>query len=591
MFQMYYTAGVLLLLFLMLAKEFFKPAVVIFAALLLLVIGNVISIDEAFIGFANKGMITVAFLFIVSAALQASGLFQNAIRRLLGNTKTGKRARYIRLLFPVAGFSAFLNNTPIVASLIPIIKNWTKRNGLSSSKFLIPLSYAAILGGTCTLIGTSTNLIIHGMLLDKGLPGLSFFEITQIGLPVTLITLVFLALMGDTLLPDRKEVVTQLGESTREFVVEMKVGSEYPHTGKTIEQANLRHLQGLFLFQVSREGQVIAPVAPHEKIQKGDRLFFTGIPETIYELQKTPGLLSIKDSEFDIKNVDSDSLRTYEAVVSNTSPLIGQTVRDSQFRDRYNGVILAIHRSGSRVNKKVGDIVFKPTDTLFILAKKGFDEKWYHSKDFSLVSSSVEVYSKPQWKGNLALILLLLMVGVAALNILPIILAAGITAILMIFLGIVNTSDAKKAVSWDVLLYIASSFGIAKALENSGLAEVMANGLVQALHQFGPIGIIAGLFFATTMFTWVVTNNAVAAIMFPVTLSIASMMHLDPRPFLLTLAVAASASFATPIGYQTNLMVYGPGGYRFKDFLKIGVPVSLLVGVIAVTTIYFLYFN
>ena len=591
MFQLYYTIAVVGLMCIALVKEWVKPVMLAFTALLLLVVGKVITIDEAFAGFSNKGMITVGFLFVVSAALQASGLFENVVTRILGDRKTGTKARYVRLMFPVAGLSAFLNNTPIVASLIPIIKNWAKRNNLAASKFLIPLSYAAILGGTCTLIGTSTNLIVHGMLLERGFAGFSFFEITKVGLPVALFTLVFLVFVSYRLLPESEDLVARLGEHTREFVVEMKVGPDYPHVGKTVEAANLRHLEGLFLFQINRGDEIIAPVTPDETVALGDRLFFTGLPETIYELQKTPGLHIIKDSEFDLKNIDSDKLKTYEVVVSNTSPLIGQTVRDSHFRDRYNGVILAIHRSGSRVNKKVGDIVFQPTDTLFILAKSGFDKRWYHSKDFSLVSTSLDVFSKPLWKGNLALGLLVGMVLVAALKIVPIILAAALTAVLMVLLGILNPADARKSVNWEVLLYIASSFGLAKGLENSGLAAVVARSMVNTLDVFGPIGIIGGLFCVTSLFTWIVTNNAVAAIMFPVTLSIAQVLRMDAQPFMLVLAMGASASFATPIGYQTNLMVYGPGGYQFKDFLKIGVPVNLFVGTVAVLLIYVVYFR
>ncbi len=589
MIQLIYTACILVAMLIILAKELTKPVVVVFGALLFLTFGGVISVDEAFVGFSNKGMITIGFLFVVSAALQISGLFERTITNLLGGMNRSRIDRYFRLMFPVAGLSAFLNNTPIVASLIPIIKNWSKRNNLPASKFLIPISYAAILGGTCTLIGTSTNLIIHGMLLEKGLQGMSFFEITKVGLPVAILTLFLLIIISHSLLPETKDVTVRLGESTREFVVEMKVGHEFPYIGKTIEEANLRHLQGLYLFQIHRGDQYLAPVSHDERIELGDRLFFTGLPETIYELQKMEGLHIIKDREFDLKNIDSDTLKTYEAVVSNHSPLIGQTVRDSNFRDRYNGVILAIHRSGSRVNKKVGDILFQPTDTLFILAKKGFDQKWYHSKDFALVSTSLNIYSKPKWKGNLALLLLLVMVVMAAFKFVPIILAAGATAVLMVLLGIINPQEARKAINWDVLLYIASSFGIAKALEKSGLAATIANVLVTQLDCFGNIGIITGLFFLTSLFTWVITNNAVAAIMFPVTLSIAQTLNQDIRPFMLTLAIGASTCFATPIGYQTNLMVYGPGGYNFKDFLRIGIPTTLFVGCIAITVIYFLY--
>ncbi|NQT27563.1 SLC13 family permease [candidate division KSB1 bacterium] len=587
---MIYTSFVVIMMGLSLAKEIFKPSIIVFSALLLLLFGNIITIDEAFDGFSNKGMIAVGFLFVVSAALQASGLFENWVMRILGQNRSGFRMRYFRLLFPVAALSAFLNNTPIVASLIPMIKTWSKRNGIASSKFLIPLSYAAILGGTCTLIGTSTNLVIHGMLIESGFEGFTFFEITKVGLPVAFIAILFIVFFGKYLLPDRKEPIVQLGDQTREFVVEAKVSRDFAHLNQTVENAGLRHLQGLFLFQITRGGEIIAPVGREELIQVGDRLFFTGLPETIFELQKMVGLDTIRDAEFDLKNLDSDRLGTYEAVVSNSSSLVGQTVRESEFRKRYSAVILAIHRSGSRINRKIGDISFQPNDTLFILAKRGFDTEYYHTRDFSLVSSSLDIYEKPKWKGNLALLILIAMIAVAALEIIPIIQAAAGAAVLMVITGILSPQDARKSVNVDVLLLIASSFGIAKGLQNSGLAEFLATHLTQSLDVFGPVGVISGLYIASSVLTWIITNNAVAAMLFPVALAIQNVSDLDIRPVMLTLALGASASFVTPIGYQTNLMVYGPGGYQFKDFVRIGLPLNVIVGVIAIITLKLLYF-
>ncbi|MBN2105295.1 SLC13 family permease [bacterium] len=590
MFSLIYTSVVLLCLIILLVNEAVKPALAVFLALLLLLFGGIITVDEAFQGFSNQGMITVAFLFVVSAALQTSGLYEKKVMQILGHAEMRPVTRYFRLLFPVAGLSAFLNNTPIVASLIPLIKNWSKKTGMSSSRFLLPISYAAILGGTCTLIGTSTNLIVHGMLLERNMPGLGFFEITQIGLPVTLAGLLFLALYGYRLLPERKELSVQLGEQTREFVIAIKIGPAFEHLGQTVKEAGLRHLQGLFLFQIIRNGEIIAPVSHDERLFQDDRLFFTGLPETIYELQRMPGLHVIKDTEYDLKNIDSDSLGTYEAVVSNHSPLIGHTVRESNFRKRYNAVILAIHRSGSRVKQKVGDIVFEPNDTLFLIAKKGFDQVWYHQTDFALVSSSVDIYQKPRWKGNLALFLLFVMILSAAMKWLPIILAAAATAVLMVIIGIISPGDARKSVNVDVLLLIASSFGIAKALYNSGLAYWLAQKLTLGMHAFGSLGVLVGLYILTSLLTWIITNNAVAAIMFPIALAITKVSALDVRAVMLTLAMGASSSFVTPISYQTNLMVYSQGGYRFRDFMKIGIPLNLIVGCVTLLSIRLLYF-
>lgn len=589
MYQMYFTAIVIVLMTIALIKEIYKPSFILFASLIILHLSKVISINETFSGFSNRGMLAVAVLFIVAYALQSSTSFAFVIEKLLGNKKDS--LIYFRLMLPVSLLSAFLNNTPIVASLIPIIKRWAKKNDLPVSKFLIPLSYAAILGGICTLIGTSTNLVVHGLLLDQGLEGFSFFELGKVGLPIVIISTLYFALIGHRLLPDRKDVILKLGESTREFVSEVKVDSQYPFVKKTIEEANLRHLKGLFLFQITRNNERITPVSPKEKIYIGDRLFFTGLPETIYELLKTPGLTPIKDPEFDLKNLDSDKSKTYESVISNYSPLVGQNVRESKFRTKYNAVILAIHRNGQRINKKVGDIIFQPNDTLFILADKDFYHKWYHSTDFSLISPSVSEYSKPRKKGNLALLLMgLMIVAVSSGIIKSMLIAASITAGLMIALNIVSMNDAKRSIDFDVLIVIASSFGIGKAIANSGIADIAANFIINSLHGYGIIGIIAGIFFITSLYTEIITNNAAAALIFPIVLSISAKMNLDPKPFMIVLAIGASSSFATPIGYQTNLMVYNPGGYKFRDFLKTGLIMNILVGVVLTLTVYFLFF-
>ena len=590
MFPIYFTAVVILLMTIALVRELYKPSFILFATVIVLHLGNVISISETCSGFSNEGMLTVAVLFVVAYALQSSTSFVSSMEKLLGNGKS--RFVYFRLMLPVICLSAFVNNTPIVAALIPPIKRWAKKNNLPVSKFLIPLSYAAILGGICTLIGTSTNLVVHGLMLQEGLEGFSFFELGKTGLPIAIIATLYFALIGHRLLPAREDPMVKLGESTREFVVEVKVEPAYANTGKTIEEAHLRHLKGLFLFQIVRNEETISPVSSSEKVLTGDRLFFTGLPETIYELVKIPGLTAIKDAGFDLQNLDSDKTKVHEAVISNSSPLVGKNVRESKFRTKYNAVILAIHRHGQRVNKKVGDIILQPNDTLLILADKDFYEKWYHSTDFSLISTGVSEYSKPRWKGHLALLLMVLMIVAVTSGISSsMFIAAAVVAGIMITVDIVSMQDARRAIDLDVLIVIACSFGIGKAVANSGIADLIANFLINSLHGYGIIGIIAGLFFITSLYTEIITNNAAAALIFPVALATAAHLNLDPKPFMIVLAIAASSSFATPIGYQTNMMVYGPGNYKFSDFLKTGLVMNVLVGVVLTVVVYLLYFS
>jgi di/tricarboxylate transporter len=442
----------------------------------------------------------------------------------------------------------------------------------------------------CTLIGTSTNLVAHGLLLDRGYPGFTFFELSKVGLPVVIAGVLALSFVLHRLLPKRREVHEQFDEQMREFVVEMKVNSSYPEIGKTIEQAGLRRLKGLFLFQIERAGGVIVPVSPEDCIQVDDRLFFTGVPSTIVELQKSKGLDVVKDATFDLKNYDSSELKTYEVVISPTSPLIDRTVRESNFRRSYDAVILAVHRSGERVNRKIGDIQIRAGDTLLILSGKDFLSKWYHSRDFSLVSASEEISSKKKSQASLAVGIGLIMITLVTLEILPMVIAAGAASLVLVLTRCLTLRDAFEGVDWGVLLSIACALGVAIALEKSGVVQVAAKEIVDISANHGPLLVIVALYLSTAVLTEIITNNAAVAIMLPIALSVAAQMNSNHVPYIYTTVAAASAAFATPIGYQTNLMVQGPGGYRFVDYLKIGLPLHLIVGTVAVGTIYFLFF-
>ncbi len=588
-FSFWYTAVLLVLMTAVLVMEVIETDIAIFTVLILLIIGGVIDVQEAFSGFSNHGMLTIGFLFIVASALQKTGVLNQLGDVLLGRNGSVTK-KLLRFLPPVSAISAFFNNTPIVAMLIPVVRFWARRNNMSASKFLIPLSYATILGGTCTLIGTSTNLVVHGLMLENGLEGMGFFEISKVGIPITLFGLAVISLFGHRFLPERKEPMTQLGEMTREFVVAMKVEEQYQHIGRSIEDAGLRHLRGLFLFQIEREGHFMTSVGPEEKIRVNDRLFFTGLPETIMELQRTPGLCLLKDVPFDLKNFDSDNLRTFEVVVSANSPLIGKNIRNSNFRSTYNAVIIAIHRSGERVKEKIGDIVVHVGDTLLILAPNNFMQRWYHTKDFYLVSRSVEVSSKPRWYSYFSLCILGIMILLMATGVAPVLVAVSGSALVLILSRCITSEDARDSVDWKVLLIIASAFGIAKGISNSGLATFLAQTVIQMVGTLGPLGMLGAVYFMTSFYTEIITNNAAAALLVPIAISVGQQAGIDPRAFLLAVAIAASASFATPIGYQTNLMVYGPGGYRFRDFLKVGLPLNISVGLLAIAILYLFYF-
>jgi di/tricarboxylate transporter len=589
-FEFWYTLIIFILMIIFIIREIVETEIVMFSTVILLLVGKVITIEQAFIGFSNVGMLTIGLLFVIAGALHYSGAIAQLNNFIFGRNKSVITKKLFRILFPVATVSAFMNNTPVVAILIPAIRSWAERTNFSPSKFLIPVSYAAILGGMCTLIGTSTNLIIYGLMIDFGMEGLGLFEISKLGIPIALLGLFYIIFIGHHSLPEHKESFSMIEEKTREFVLQLKITNEYPHIEKTIEEAGLRHLQGLFLFQIQRNNQIIAPTKPTQKLKLGDRLFFTGLPKTILELQKTPGLELLKDSIFDLKQYDASMVRPYEAVISASSPLIGKNVRNSKFREQYNAVIIAIHRNGTRIKKKIGDIILQSGDTLLLLAERDFYRQWYASNDFYLISQSEVVPSKPRWQVFVSVTSLGLLLFLMILKLLPMVVAAGLAVILILATRTLSAYEIRQSIDFRVLIIIASAFGIAEGLRSSGVAEFIAQAIVLAGESLGSIGVVTGIFIITSLLTNFMTNNATAAIVFPITFAAAQQIHVDPRPFIIALAIAASASFATPISYQTNLMVYGPGGYTFKDFFKIGFPMQILVMVIAIILLQLFYF-
>jgi len=590
-FKTWYTLALLIVMSILLVIDVLELEVVFFSVLLLLIVGGIITLEEAFAGFSNVGMLTIAILFVIAGALNNTGMLRQINHIIFGRNESGISRKLLRILFPVSIISAFINNTPVVAMFIPAIREWAEKHHYAPSKYLIPLSYAAILGGMCTLIGTSTNLIIHGLMINYGMEGMGFFEISKVGIPLAILGILFTSFVGHRLLPSRKEPLVELGEHTREFVIELKVTREYEHIGRTIERAGLRRLKGLFLFQIEREGKIIAPAKPDEKILLGDRLFFTGIPKTILELQKIPGLQLTQDSHFDLKQYDSAEISTFECVISPGSPLVGETVRESDFRSKYEAVIIAIHRHGERIDQKIGDIRLLPGDTLLLLAGKNFLRKWYHSKDFYLIAATATVPSKPQWRGYVSVGVFFMMILLTVTKVLPLLSAAGLGLIILVLTKTVNTAEVRRAIDWRVLVIIAMSLGIASAVEQSGLAGLLANGIVIFGNHFGVLGVLASIYILTSAYTIIITNNAAAAVIFPIAISAASAIGANQRAFAITIMIAASASFATPISYQTNLMVYGPGGYRFKDYFKIGLPLQCAIGIIAIVLIYCFYFS
>ncbi len=540
---------------------------------------GVIPLEAAVSGFANPGVLTIAALFVVVVGLRDTGAIDWIASGLLGRPRT-ERGALARVMAPVAGLSAFLNNTPVVAMMIPAVQDWAKRLEVPASRLLLPLSYAAILGGTCSLIGTSTNLVVAGMVLaDDALAPLGMFDITWVGLPAALVCGSALWWLGPMLLPARKGRDKVLGDP-REYTLELLLPEDSALAAKTVDEAGLRRLPGGFLIQIERGDDLIAPVAPDQVLRVGDRLLFAGMVDSIRDLVQTRGLVVATDQVFKLDSL-RHRRRLFEAVVSPTSVLSGSTVRDAGFRKRFQGAVIAVSRNGARVRAKIGDILLQPGDLLLVEADPGFDGRAGRSHDFLLVRSLEDSTPRNHARAPLAVLILLAMVAATTAGLYPMLVSALIAAAAMVGTRCCTLTDARRGIDWSILTVIGASLGLGAAMEQSGAAALLAD-LVMAASGQQPRALLAAVFVAPALLTAAISNTAAVALMFSVALATASSAGLDPLPFVVTVMMGGSACFATPIGYQTNLMVYGPGGYRFRDYLRAGLPLTALLGIVTI---------
>ncbi len=544
----------------------------------LLMVGGIITPQEALAGFSNEGMVTVAALFIVAAGLTETGAIPAVIQRILGRP-SGERSAQLRITAPVSIASALLNNTPIVAMMMPVISDWSRRIGIPASRLLIPLSYAAILGGLVTLIGTSTNLVVHGLLIESGRGGLGFFDITPVGLVCAVSGLAFMLLVGVWLLPKREDPVDAV-DDPRKYTLEMVVEPNGPLVGRTIEQAGLRHVPGVYLMEIHRHGRVRPVVGPEERLDGDDQLVFVGLVDSVVDLQKTPGLRPATTQVFKLETPRGDRWFV-EAVVSHSCPLIGRSIREGRFRNKYNAVIIAVSRNGQQIKRRIGDIILHSGDVLLLEALPAFVEQHRNNNDFYLVSR-IEDASPPRHdKAWPASIIVLAMVGLAASGLVSMLQAAASAAAAMLIFRCVSEETARRRVDWQLLIAIAASFGLGHGLQATGAADFIAVGVLSAAGS-DPLMALIAVYGIATLLSALITNNAAAVLVFPIALATADSLGVSYMPFIIAIMVGASASFATPLGYQTNLMVYGAGGYRLGDFLKIGIPMSLLIWIVTV---------
>lgn len=568
----------------MLALSKIAADLILMAALIFLLVIGILEPKEAFAGFGNTGLMTIAALYIIAAGLRETGAIQYITRRVLGQPKTVRGAQF-RMLIPTAALSAFLNNTTVVAMLIPAIQEWCKRLKLPPSKLLIPLSYITILGGTCTLIGTSTNLVVSGLLTKSGLPELGMFDITGVGLALLVAGSSFLLLFGNRLLPN-SQGITEDVDKVREYHVEMVVDTALD--GKTLSLAGLTNLGYGYLTEVERQGELTQSPEHDFVLKKGDRLSFIGAPRCAHELRSIAGLQPANEA-IQRLSVAHYRRRLVEAVVGPEFPFLDMTVEECDFLGYYQAVVLSVAR-GNKDNlpDKGLHTPIQIGDTLLLEANKEFANQFRFRKDFLLVSA-IEDSSPPNFKKtHLALGILVAMVVLSALEIIPILQAAWLAAGVMLLTRCMNAGLARRSIDFTVLTVIGASFALGEAVEKTGAAKAIAE-IVMSNAHLTPVMTLILVYVMTAMFTEFITNNAAAVLMFPVAVALAEQSGANVMPFAIAVMFAASASFMTPIGYQTNLMVYGPGGYNAIDFLKIGLPMNILAGLTTIPVILFFW--
>jgi di/tricarboxylate transporter len=551
---------------------------------------GILTPSEIIYGFGNEQVAVVILMLVFSDVLRKTNIIENTFDRLFRKTRTYK-GFISRMVITVSAFSMFLNNTPLVAVMMPYIHSWSKRNCFAPSKFLIPLSYAAILGGSATLIGTSTNLIVNSMIRNQtiisGLRDLNMFEFAWVGIPMMIIGWFYLTMFGNFLLPSRPGARDDFQTNAREYVVEAKVRSRSHLIGMTVGETGLQDIRGLELVAVIRKSFRINAVPSDVVLDQGDILVFAGETRNIAELITTNSGLILPEVGM-LTRIRQAHVN--EVVVSQNSSLINKSVRDSNFRGKYDAAIIAVHRNGENIEDTLGNVILKAGDVLLLFAGVNFVSRSKDANDFYFISKVTD-FVKLDWYKSLLLIAgIILVITLSAFNIISLFMGLIIMILVSMVLKVTSPRDITISVDYNLALVIVLSLALGTAMIKSGAAVLAANGVISTFLPMGKIGVLLGIYLITALLAAYFTTKAAVAIVFPIALSVAQQLDVTATPFILAVAYAAACTFITPHGYVTNLMVYGPGGYSFRDFMRIGMPLTLIYMIVAVFILSLVYF-
>ena len=550
---------------------------------------RVITPSEILSGFANEQIMNIIMLLLIGDIFRRTSILDIFFDKIFKSAQTPRKFIF-RMMVVVAPLSAFLNNTPLVAILIPYIHNWSKKNKAAVSKLLIPLSFAAILGGCITLIGTSTNMIVNGLVIDQtiipGLKPLEIFDFAYVGIPMVIIGILYMVFIGYRLLPDKTQTMEITSDPKRKYLFQLKIKKNSEFIGMERLKTPFLKNEGFILVEVLRDGLLYEQIDANFIFEENDILTFAGNKENIADLINADKNLVIPSVGMFAKKKQSEVI---EIVVSHKSSLIGKKILEENFRGKYDATVLAIHRNGENLTGQIANVELRAGDALLLMVGKQFEEISKTSNNFYTISKIKEIRRLGAWRtfilvGGLLFVILLNLLGLAKLF-------TGLL-ILLIFtqlFNIVSPKDLAKSVDYQLALIIALSLGLGVAMMKTGVAEMLASGILYVFEPMGKYGLLVGIYLITSLLAAFITNTPAVAIVFPISLSVAIKLNLDTLPFILVVAYAAAANFMTPIGYQTNLMVYGPGGYRFKDYLKVGAPLTFIYMIVTVVTLSFLY--
>ena len=578
--------GIITLMFVLFVKEIFPLDVTALVVLIIfLIIGN-LTLDEAISGFSNQAVITIAVLFILSHALQKSGILEYGVVRLNELTERSKLLGLTVFLITVAFASAFVNNTAIVAIFIPLTIRLAQKYNLSPSKLLIPLSYIAIMGGTLTLVGTSTNLLVNSIYVNTTMAEpLGMFEFSRYGIFILLIGLLYIIFAVPLILPSRT-VTSSLTQSYHMggYLTELKVAEESPMVGRTFIERSINKNYDITVLDIIREGMVISKNIRNTIIHPGDVLFVRGSLENFLRMKEVEKVTMLTDEKLTQAELIHDDNTLVECLLTQQSELVGKSLMEINFRRRFGSFILAIRREGAILRRKIAHVMLRAFDTLLVYGPRDKIKELSESGNF-IVLGEIEATLQKNRFWWVSLVVIISAVFLAALGLVPILKGALVGMIILLVLRVISTNEAYQTINWQVIVLIAALIPIGIVIQKSGTSEWLATAMNNLVEQFDPalrpVVMVSLIYLITMMLTEMASNAATAIIMTPIAISAAMQIGLDPKPFIFSVCFAASASFITPIGYQTNLMVYGPGGYKFSDYVKVGLPLAIFLWIMA----------